>query len=1080
MTGVSKILLKSSASNWPTDHYWRWAVFSLINQVEIPTFTLPVFQSSLPIMRRIFILTGVLFFVLSESVSAQDFASQFDDLSFRYVGPSRGGRVTAVAGHRAQPRTFYMGATGGGVWKTTDAGAEWNNVSDGAFDTGSIGSIDVADSDPNIVYVGTGSDGIRSNVIIGRGLYRSVDGGETWEMKGLRDMGQLGSVVIHPTNPQVVYVAALGSPFGDNPERGIYKTINGGESWEQILFVSQKTGGVDIELNPADPDIIYAAMWRAERKPWTIISGDDGSEDGVYVSRDGGATWNMKTQGLPQGLIGKIDFAVSAADPSRVYALVETTPEEEGLYRSNDEGETWHLVSNFRPLMDRPFYYTNIDADPTNADVLYVNCTGFFRSEDGGENWERRSTPHGDNHDIWINPDDPDIWIQSNDGGANVTSDGGETWSTQRNQPTAELYQVNLDDRIPYWLYAGQQDNSTIAVPSNATGNRVGGPQAYWEAIGGCETGPAVPKPGDSDIVFSNCKGRFYQFSRRTSQSRNYYVGAANMYGRNPSELAYRFQRVVPIEVSPHNPDVVYHGSQFVHKTIDGGETWETISPDLTAFRAERQVVSGSPITRDITGEEHYSVLYVIEESPVDEGVIWTGANDGPVHVTRDGGMTWTDVTPKDMPPEGRIQHIDPSPHAAGTAYVAGYRYLLNDFEPYVYKTSDFGATWSRLTDGNNGIAIDTPVRVVREDPHRAGLLFAGTEYGFYASLNDGETWNRFDSGLPASPITDIKIYKGDIAVSTMGRGFWVMDDISSLRQFASDSTNQFFVPRAVYRSRRSSRSGGPSDPQYSRPGVRLDYFLAADFDGDVTLEILTGEEVIRRYHIEVEEEEEPQDQGMRAPRGRGTGSSALGMEKGLHRLVWDMRVDGPDGDNGEPTRGPLAPPGNYFARLTVGDWTARHPVELLIDPHVAAEGITQEDLDAQFEFNTRVMGLSRQASDLLSQIDELLDGAPEEVETTPTGRRDRKRRRAESENNPVADLNAIRSELATDNSDSYPPPMLISQIRYLSGMTSSADQRPGNYAYSRYDELRTWLLGLTEGVDTAGEILEKLQVEEE
>ncbi len=1031
-------------------------------------------------MARLSVTLVCFLLVLTDTVVAQDLAEHFSNLSFRYVGPSRGGRVTAVAGHRAQPRTFYMGATGGGVWNTTDAGAEWNNVSDGAFETGSIGSIDVADSDPNIVYVGTGSDGIRSNVIIGRGLYRSVDGGETWEMKGLRDMGQLGSVVIHPTNPQVVYVAALGSPFGDNPERGIYKTINGGDSWEQILFVSQKTGGVDIELNPADPDIIYAALWRAERKPWTIISGDDGSEDGIYVSRDGGATWNMKTQGLPQELIGKIDFAVSAADPSRVYALVKTTPEEEGLFRSNDEGETWHLVSNYRPLMDRPFYYTNIDADPANADILYVNCTRFYRSDDGGKNWERILTPHGDNHDMWINPDDPNVWIQSNDGGANVTNDGGQTWSTQNNQPTAELYQVNLDDRNPYWLYAGQQDNSTIAVPSNATVNRKGGPQAYWEAIGGCETGPAVPKPGDSDIVFSNCKGRFYQFSRRTSQSRNYYVGAADMYGRNPSELTYRFQRVVPIEISPNNPNVVYHGSQFVHKTSDGGETWETISPDLTAFRAERQVISGSPITRDITGEEHYSTLYVIEESPVDESVIWTGVNDGPVYVTRDGGTTWTNVTPKDMPPEGRIQHIDPSPHAAGRAFVAGYRYLLNDFEPYVYKTDDFGATWSRLTDGSNGIAIDTPVRVVREDPHRAGLLFAGTEYGFYVSLNEGETWNRFDSGLPATPITDIKIYKGDIAVSTMGRGFWVMDDITSLRQFASDSTNQLFQPRAAYRSRSSWLSDGPTDPEYFHPGVRLDYFLANDFDGDVTLEILKGEAVIRRLNNEVEKEEEQSDQGMRAPPGRVPGSSELGSTKGLHRFVWDMRVDGPDGEYGDPTRRPLAPPGHYLAQITVGDWTASHPIEILIHPHVAAEGITQADLEAQFEFNTRMMRLSHRASELVSRIDELLNAAPDDVETVPTGRQDRNRRRAGSEVNPVADLNAARSDLVTDNSDSYPPRMLINQIRYLSEMTSDADQRPGNYAYTRYDELRTWLLRLTEAVDTAGEILEKLQVEEE
>ncbi len=871
-------------------------------------------------MHRLLTLFLVMALVAIDS-SAQSFsADSFSDMSFRYVGPSRGGRVTAVAGHRAHPRTFYMGSTGGGVWKTTDAGTNWINKSDGFFETGSIGSIDISDSNPDIIYVGTGSDGIRSNVIIGRGLYKSVDGGETWELKGLRDAGQIGSVVIHPTNPDVVYAASLGSPFGDNPERGIYRTLDGGATWEHILHVSDQTGGVDLELNPADPDVIYAAMWRAERKPWTIISGDDGSENGIYVSRDGGETWSMKTEGLPRDLIGKIDFAVSPADPSRVYALVETTPEREGLYRSNDEGETWYLVSNYRPLMDRPFYYTNVDVDPTNPDVLYVNCTGFFKSEDGGLTWERRSTPHGDNHDMWINPDDPMIWIQSNDGGANVTFDGGESWSTQNNQPTAELYQVDIDDRQPYWLYAGQQDNSTIAVPSNATGNRVGGSESYWEAVGGCETGPAVPKPGDADIVFSNCKGRFYQFSRRTGQSRNYYVGAANMYGRNPAELEYRFQRTVPIEVSPHDPNVVYHGSQFVHRTDDGGITWETISPDLTAFRPERQMVSGSPITRDVTGEEHYSTLYTIEESAVQAGVIWTGANDGLVSITQDGGETWTDVTPSDMPPEGRIQNIDPSPHAAGTAYVAGYRYLLNDFSPYIYRTDDFGATWTLLTDGSNGIPSDTPVRVVREDTERKGLLFAGSEYGFFVSLDDGGSWERFDAGLPASPITDLRVVGNDIAISTMGRGFWIMDHIEPLRQWDAAAGDTFFQPSDTQRERRFARRAGPADPQYSSAGVRIDYMLVNDHSGDVRLDILQGGSLVRSYLNTAPSVSESEEQGMRGPEQALAGTPGLGRDAGFHRFVWDMRVDGPTNAKGEASRGALAVPGQYEARLSIGD----------------------------------------------------------------------------------------------------------------------------------------------------------------
>ena len=998
----------------------------------------------------------------------QNLSEDFSDLTFRYVGPSRGGRVTTVAGHRAQPRTFYMGATGGGVWKTTDAGHNWNNVSDGFFETGSIGSIDVADSNPDIIFVGTGSDGIRSNVIIGRGIYKSVDAGKTWKHLGLRDAGQLGSVVIHPTNPEVVYVAALGSPFGDNPKRGVYKTMDGGKTWSLVLFVSQKTGAVDIELSPDDPNTVYAALWRVERKPWTIISGDTGKEDGIYVSRDGGSTWAKKTKGLPNDLIGKVDFAVSAADPSRVYALVETDPEREGLYRSNDKGETWHMVTNYRPLMDRPFYYTNVDADPQNPDILFVNSTAFFKSVDGGENWERRSTPHGDNHDMWINPDNADIWIQSNDGGANVTLDGGETWSTQNNQPTAELYQVNLDDREPYWLYAGQQDNSTIAVPSNATGNQVNGAEARWEATGGCETGPAVPKPGDADIVYANCKGMFDVFNRRTGQAQSYYVGAANMYGRNPAELKYRFQRTVPIEVSPHNPDVVYHGSQFVHKTSNRGELWETISPDLTAFRPERQMVSGSPITRDVTGEEHYSVLYVIEESPVQQGVIWTGANDGPVHVTRDGGATWTHVTPKNMPPEGRINSIEPSAYDAGTAYVAGYRYLLNDFKPYIYKTTDYGASWTSLADGTNGIPADTPVRVVREDGHRAGLLYAGTEYGFYVSMNDGATWSRFDQGLPATPITDIKVYKGDIAISTMGRGFWIMDDVSPLRHFADASENQFILSRAAVRTQRFARRGSSADPQYDPPGVKLDYYLANGSTSDIELIIEQDGKVIRSYVNEKPRAGTQPGQGMRGPQGRNPDTSGLSTEKGMHRFVWDMRVDGPKDEKGQSTRGPVALPGMYKATIKVGDWSASQSVEVVIDPVTSSEGVTFEDLEAQFNFALDMARLSLDAGQLSARIQKALKSAPNDAKMEDEGMKDSRKRMPDVSSDPIAELKYVLSQLETDNSDSYPPPMLLSQIGYLSGMVSGADQPPGNDAYERYAELRREYLALEERASLA------------
>ncbi|MDH5804679.1 MAG: hypothetical protein OEZ54_05785, partial [Gemmatimonadota bacterium] len=575
-------------------------------------------------MKRVTSLSSVLlmagFLVLPDPSAAAQSAQEdlFHGMAYRNVGPSRGGRVTAVAGVTSRVSTFYMGATGGGVWKTTDNGINWVNVSDGYFATGSIGAIRVSESNPDIVYVGTGSDGIRSNVITGKGVYRSDDAGDTWRFLGLGGVGQIGAVLIHPSNPDLVYVAAIGQAFAPNPERGVYRSTDGGGSWEQVLFVSDSTGAVDLEFAPDDPETVYASMWRGERKPWTIISG--ANEGGVYRSLDGGDSWEQLLGGLPMGIRGKSDLAVSAADPDRVYVLMEAPVGEGGVYRSDDRGDNWELVSTQASLLDRPFYYNNIDADPNDADVLYVNSTGYFKSEDGGRTWQRRRTPHGDNHDMWINPNNSNIFIQSNDGGANVTLDGGETWSTQHNQPTAELYQVDIDNEFPYWLYAGQQDNTTIAVPSLPPYSSPSGHTGYWREVGGCETGPAVPNPDDADIVYANCKGRFGLYNHRTGQEQQYYVGGANMYGHNPADLQYRFQRVSPIEVSPHNSNVVYHGSQFVHRTRDGGQTWETISPDLTAFPEHGQVISGTPITRDVTGEEFYSTLYVIEESPIEEG----------------------------------------------------------------------------------------------------------------------------------------------------------------------------------------------------------------------------------------------------------------------------------------------------------------------------------------------------------------------------------------------------------------------------------------------------------------------------
>jgi len=982
----------------------------------------------------------------------------FQGLSYRMIGPSRGGRVTAVTGIADQPGTFYMGATGGGVWKTTDYGATWVNVSDGYFQTASIGAIDVADSDPDVVYVGTGSDGIRSNVITGRGVYKSTDAGRSWTFIGLRDVGQIGAVIIHPEDPDLVYLAAIGHAFGPSPERGVYRTRDGGASWEKLLFVSDSTGAVDLEFAPDNPRQIYASMWRAERKPWTIISG--AREGGVYKSRDGGDTWTKLTNGLPAGLIGKSDLAVSAADPDRVYVLVEAPDGERGLYRSDDRGASFRLVNTEPGLTDRPFYYCNVDADPTNADIVYVNSTRFYKSVDGGATFRRLSTPHGDNHDMWINPNDPDIFIQSNDGGANVTLNGGRSWSTQHNQPTAELYQVDIDDQFPYWVYAGQQDNSTIAVPSRPPYSAPAGPTAYWRSIGGCETGPAVPKPGDPTIVYANCKGRFGRYSYETGQEKGYFVGAQYMYSHNPRDLKYRFQRVSPIEISPHDPNVIYHASQYLHRTTDEGVTWETISPDLTAFDPTKQVISGTPLTRDITGEEFYSTIYAVEVAPHTPDVIWVGANDGPVHITRDGGVTWTEITPRPLPPEGRVQTIEPSPHRPGKAYIAVYRYLLGDWQPYIYRTDDYGASWTRLTTGTNGIPADYPTRVVREDPDREGLLYAGTEFGMFISFDDGAHWQSFQLNLPVTPVTDIEVHQQDLVLSTMGRSFWILDDVTPLHELdprLTSAQGHLFRPRAAYRMRYRSFGRQPSDPEYPRVGAMIDYYLAEEPAGELALEILDASGKLVRAFSGVGpagEEVEGEPEWTRAGFG-GVVTPRLPKEAGMHRFIWDLRY--PGAWAAEPRRagsyGPLVLPGTYQARLSLGDWTQTHSFEVLIDPRVAEDGVTQEDLKAQLAFNLQLVDLmsdARKAAHRIRSVREEFEKRTAEIEDRDLSNR---ARRLEQQ------VASVEAQLVTEEGR-YPQPMLIEQLGYLYGMTSRADQKLGADAYARFDELKAELAG--------------------
>ncbi|MBP8274882.1 MAG: hypothetical protein KAY59_10645, partial [Acidobacteria bacterium] len=800
-------------------------------------------------------------------------------LNYRQAGPSRGGRVTSVTGVPSQPKTFYMGVASGGVFRTIDSGVTWTPITDGQIPLGSIGSIAVADSNPDIIYVGTGSDGVRSNVSTGRGIYKTTDGGKTWAFAGIRDGGQTGAIRIHPTNPDIAIAAMTGDIFKANTERGVFKTTDGGKSWKKVLYVNDQMGAMDVEFKPGDPNTVYAWMSRLERKPWTITSGGPASAGaGFYKSTNGGDTFAKIPTGLPTDLIGKGNLATTAANPARIYALVEAKPGG-GLYRSDDSGQTWAQVNATPGLVQRPFYYTTIGADQKNADIVYAGAEGFYKSVDGGKTLQTMRTPHGDNHDIWVNPNDGNIMVQSNDGGANVSVDGGRTWSSIMNQVTGEFYAVWTDNAFPYNLYGAQQDDSTVMFPStNAPMN--------WAAVQGgpgCETGPIVPHPTDPNTVYGSCKGQYEVLDKRSGQTKQYWIGGQSLYGNAGGELIYRFQRVSPMNTSPFDPNVLYYGSQFVHRTRDKGVTWEKISPDLTEFPSCCQGASGEPITRDVTGEEFYSTLYAISESTLEKGVIWTGANDGPFSVTRDDGKTWARVTPKDLETGGRVAFIDPSPHRRGSAYFAVYRYMLGDYAPYIYKTNDYGKTWTRLTDGKNGIPADTPTRVVREDPNREGLLYAGTEFGMYVSFDDGGHWQPFFQNMPQIPINDIKVHKKDLLVATQGRAFWVLDNLSVLHQIGSATTTdavKLYAPRDGYRTRVSPNTLGPT----------FEYYLPAAPQGAVTIDVLDAKgAVVNTYSSET-------PAGGAGGRG-GRGGGAAGAGRGAGAGGGAAAAEAPDPD---------------------------------------------------------------------------------------------------------------------------------------------------------------------------------------
>ena len=1042
--------------------------------------------------------------VAQASTSADSVSKLFQDLRWRNVGPTRGGRVTAIAGVRTQACTFYMGATGGGVWKTEDCGNRWTPMSDGQIATGSIGSIAVSDSNPNIVWVGTGSAAIRSNVVIGRGVYVSVSAGRTWQFAGLRDSGQIGSVIVHPTDPNIVWLAALGSPFGPNSERGVFKTIDGGKTWKKTLFVNDSTGARVLAINPANPKELYAGMYRGFRKGWDIISGGPATEGGIFKSVDGGDTWTKLTDGLPGTLIGKIDIDVARTNPRIVYAMVEAPGPEGGLYKSEDSGASWKLVNNSAGIRARPFYFHYVDVNPKNENDLWVGAVQQYRSTDGGKSFQTISTPHADNHGIWFNPDNPDYAIQCNDGGANITRDGGRTWSSILNQPTAELYMVSVDEQHPYKLYGPQQDNSTLVVPSvpNASFG-FDHPAQAWSQASGCETGGIWPTP-DGRIVWGACKGEVERFNIETGQSQGKWIYPQNRYGHNPRDIKYRFPRQTVVMVSPHDPKVVYQASHVLHRTTNDGVTWEVISPDLTANEPEYQIVPGNPITRDVTGEEVYSTIYSMDESRIERGVIWVGANDGPVHVTRDNGKTWKNVTPKDLPPGGRVQNIGASPHRKGSAYIAVYRFLReHDLKPYIYATSDYGATWVKLTDGANGIPDDHPTRVVREDPEREGLLYAGTEFGSFVSFDNGRRWHSLQQNLPATPVTDIRVHRDDLVISTMGRSFWILDDVSPLRQLAqaivtsaanattpqalgitgvTDSRGRpaagaavavtfgqssqsasidlsrpaLLQPANVIRYRRAGGGRGGDGPQYPPVAAAIDYVLPENFTGPLTLEITdsTGT-IVRTLQGAMPGAagrgrggQRGGDAGAEADmrfsgRGRG-GASSPTIRPGHNRYLWNFQWDG----------GVMAAPGKFTVKMTAGGVVQTRTFEVQVDPGVLADGITQGDLVEQQNFLLRVRDAINEARQLQDRLQEAMKKAGISPPRSP---------------DPGEWVGSMKYEHPLQQlwarlvsaPGTYQQDMLIDQLSNISRAESGADQKIGMEARKRFDDLLKELTSL-------------------
>lgn len=1000
----------------------------------------------------------------------------FAGMKWREIGPFRGGRSDAVAGTSSRPFEYYFGTTGGGVFKTTDGGVTWAPVTDKYFG-GTIGAIAVSESNPDIVYVGTGESDIRGNVSHGDGVFKTTNAGRTWDYVGLRDSRQIGRIRVHPKNPDIVYVAALGHVWGPNAERGVFKTTDGGKTWRKILFRSDSAGAEDLVLDPSNPDVIYATVWHAYRRPWQLVSGGSGS--GIFKSTDGGEHWTeiTRNRGLPQGMIGKAGITVSPAKPRRLWALVEA--DSGGVFRSDDGGNTWTRTNSERNLRQRAWYYTRIYADPKDTNTVYALNTGMYRSTNGGRTFRSIAVPHGDNHDLWIAPNDAQRMINSNDGGANVSFNAGRSW-TEQDQATAQFYHVITTNHFPYRVCGAQQDNSTLCGPSRAGGG-IG--ISDWYDVGGGESGYIAARQDNPDITFAGSYGGYLsRVDHKTGSRRNVNPWPDNPMGHDAADARYRFQWTFPIVISPHDPNTVYVGSSVVFKSTNDGQSFSPISPDLTRNDPRTLGASGGPITKDQTSVEYYATVFTIAESPVVRGVIWAGSDDGLVHVTRDGGKSWRNVTPTSMPHWARVSIIEASPLAAGTAYVAANNYQMEDTRPYIFRTTDYGATWSLVT---SGIEPTEFVRVVRADPAKRGLLYAGTERGVWVSFDDGGNWQPLRLNLPIVPIHDLAVKEGDLVAATHGRSFWILDDLSPLRQLTPPTvakTSHLFKPRDVYRATfggggGTGAAGGHPSGQNPPAGAVVYYWLKSpkqlvtlDFvdsagkvirsftsnqDPRVRLDSLRTDSLRRARgdttrasldsaaRTEARGEETPEDAPRRAPPPPRVANRA-----GLNSFSWNLRyADASTFENmilwAANTQGPIALPGRYGVRMTVAGGPAETQwFRLRPDPRSKT---TRAELADQFAFLIAVRDKTTQANDAVRTIRNVTAQMADRQSRLPEATRPAF---TQASSQMLTELGSIESEIYQVKNQSGQDPLnypikLNNKIAALTGVASDSDTRP-------------------------------------